>query len=172
MSKRSMIAIACAGLVLPLIGVFTPAQTPPTTRPAAEPADNSYCFVCHANYKQEFLAKSHEKVGVGCANCHGESDKHSSDENNITPPDTMYAKEKITVACMKCHPEADLIKAQKKMTEPLHASFLAGKFTDNKKWCIDCHGSHSLPVRTRQWDKISGKLIKDDGVRVVQPPKK
>jgi hypothetical protein len=33
--------------------------------------------------------------------------------------------------------------------------------------CTECHGEHSLKVRTRQWDKLTGKLIADDGVRMV-----
>jgi hypothetical protein len=27
------------------------------------------------------------------------------------------------------------------------------------KVCTDCHGSHKLKVRTRMWDKETGKLI-------------
>ena len=36
------------------------------------------------------------------------------------------------------------------------------------RWiCTDCHGQHRMKVRTRVWDKETGKLIKDDGVRMM-----
>lgn len=28
-----------------------------------------------------------------------------------------------------------------------------------KKFCVDCHGSHKLPFRNRNWDKKTGKLL-------------
>ena len=38
-----------------------------------------------------------------------------------------------------------------------------------KDTCSDCHGEeHRLKVRTRIWDKKTGKLLKDDGVRMMQ----
>ncbi|MCL4193272.1 MAG: cytochrome c family protein, partial [Thermoguttaceae bacterium] len=41
-----------------------------------EPAGNSYCYVCHANYEEEELTAIHHAVGVGCETCHGMSMKH------------------------------------------------------------------------------------------------
>ena len=57
-----------------------------------EPADNSYCIVCHLNYETEKLTTGHQIAGVGCAKCHGESEKHSGDEDGLTPPDVMFAQ--------------------------------------------------------------------------------
>ncbi len=34
--------------------------------------------------------------------------------------------------------------------------------------CTDCHGEHRLKVRTRRWDKETGKLVSDDGVRMME----
>ncbi len=35
-------------------------------------AENTACFVCHANYKPEFLANRHAMADIGCVNCHGD----------------------------------------------------------------------------------------------------
>ena len=37
--------------------------------------------------------------------------------------------------------------------------------------CTDCHGMHRMAHRTRRWDKITRKLIKDDGVRMMEERK-
>jgi hypothetical protein len=150
-------------------------EPPPTT----QPADNSYCFACHMNYQRESLAAGHQRAGVGCTRCHGESDRHSTDENNVTPPDIMFPKERLNDACLKCHaPEKLLARGDEKA----HAALLAGKGDQDppgsgatqpareigKKYCTDCHGQHALNVRTRLWDKKTGRLIADDGVRMVE----
>jgi len=129
-----------------------------------EPADNSYCCVCHINFKKEELARTHQPVGVGCENCHGPSDAHSSDEDNLTPPEKMYTKQKINSYCMTCHTKRRLAKVSD------HKPLLAGK--SKEKTCTGCHGNHRLKVRTRIWDKNSGKLISDDGVRMMYDKRK
>ena len=119
-------------------------------------ADNSFCYVCHMNYDGEELARIHEQVGVGCAKCHGPSFEHSSDENNITPPDIMFPKERVNLACMECHSK-DNIAGQ-----VAHQPFLSRSTTD-EAYCTDCHGSkHSIAVRTVRWDKTTGKLLKPE----------
>ena len=109
-------------------------------------ADNSRCYVCHINYQDDELASKHAKADIGCERCHGASNAHCSDEDNITPPDIMYPAEKINSFCKSCHPKAQL---------------------GGKKYCTDCHGEHRLSHRTRKWDKATGKLIKDDKVRMM-----
>ncbi len=109
--------------------------------------DNSRCYVCHINFDGEGLTKIHSKVGVGCEDCHGSSDAHCSDEDNITPPDRMFAKEAINSFCKGCHPDA--------------------KLKGGKKYCTDCHGKHQLEHRTRRWDKRTGELLEDDKVRML-----
>ena len=64
---------------------------------ATQPADNYYCLTCHANFTREKLAVTHAKKGVGCVTCHGESPKHSSDEDGLTPPQIMFARERINL---------------------------------------------------------------------------
>ena len=110
-------------------------------------ADNNRCYVCHINYEVDELTSIHAKAYIGCERCHGASDAHCSDEDNITPPDIMYPVEKINAFCKSCHPD--------------------GKLSGGKKYCTDCHGEHRLSHRTRKWNKATGKLIEDDNVRML-----
>lgn len=126
-----------------------------------EPADNSYCYVCHANYEEEKLTKAHQPHGVGCEKCHGESVKHSGDEDGLTPPEKMYAQADINPFCISCHEKPKLLKREE------HKVWF--KDADADDTCNDCHGEkHRLKNRTRVWDKKTGKLLKDDGVRMMQ----
>jgi hypothetical protein len=129
--------------------------------PAVDPADNSYCLVCHLNYEEEKLTKLHQPQGVGCEKCHGPSVKHSGDEDGLTPPDKLFAKEEILGFCMTCHPQEKLKK------EENHQDLFAPE-GGSKDTCTDCHGKqHRMKVRTRVWDKKTRKLLSDDGVRMM-----
>ncbi|MBN1845580.1 MAG: hypothetical protein JW810_07845 [Sedimentisphaerales bacterium] len=110
-------------------------------------ADNSRCYVCHINFDGEALTATHARGNVGCEDCHGASNAHCSDEDNITPPDRMFAKASINSFCRSCHPSA--------------------KLGAGKDYCVQCHGTHRLEHRTRTWDKQTGELIKDDKVRMT-----
>jgi len=146
-------AVALAGLML--VGCLSAFVA---RRPG--PADNAYCFVCHANYTDEPLARGHQAHGIGCERCHGPSDRHSADEDALTPPDVMFAKSAITPFCSTCHAPDHLAKY------PEHKPVLAPA-TASKLACTDCHGKHRLTVRTRRWDKHTRKLVADDGVRMM-----
>jgi hypothetical protein len=127
-----------------------------------ESADNSFCYVCHLNYEEENLVTIHQPVGVGCELCHGISDSHSEDEDNITPPDIMFPTAQIVPFCMECHSREDL------QEEDSHDELLGGD-ADADLTCMKCHGKdHHLKVRTRRWNKLTGKLIWDDGVRMME----
>jgi len=122
---------------------------------------NAFCSACHYAFDDEELALNHERVGIGCERCHGESERHRSDEANITPPEIMYPKAKINPTCMMCHPRGKIKHVS------LHASFLAGaetifdKSNGQKQYCTDCHGKdHRINVRTIQWNKATGELLK------------
>jgi len=127
--------------------------------PAGPVADNSRCHVCHVNYEGETLTLIHARADVGCQNCHGPSDAHCSDEDNITPPDTMFAQDNIKAFCMGCH-------TKDKIDIAVHNSVMAETDPD-KALCTACHGEHRLAHRTRRWDKLTRQLIKDDGVRMT-----
>jgi UDP-2,3-diacylglucosamine pyrophosphatase LpxH len=77
-----------------------------------EPADNSYCIVCHLNYETEKLSRSHQIAGVGCDKCHGASEKHSGDEDGLTAPDVIFAHEEVDKFCMTCHPKEKIAKSE------------------------------------------------------------
>jgi hypothetical protein len=126
-------------------------------KPAKPPADNSACYVCHANYQDESLVKSHLVEGTGCVQCHGESFAHRNDENNTTPPDIMFPRERIDRACtVDCHETHDA--PPKKILELFQQR--CSKDTDWESIvCTDCHGVHRLKVRTVRWDKKTGQLI-------------
>ena len=124
-----------------------------------EEVDNSRCHVCHINFAFDDLAVKHEEVNVGCETCHGPSDAHCSDEDNIIPPDIMWPLKTLNAKCMECHEQA-------KLPEEEHAELFADA-TDEKQVYTDCHGDHRLTHRTRIWNRETGELIKSDKVRML-----
>ena len=135
-------------------------ETDPSASAAAA-GINSRCHVCHVNYAAEELAVTHAKADVGCEKCHGHCNEHCSDEDNVTPPTVMFPRAKIVPACVNCHAEDKL--AGVKEHKPVLAALKKAE-----KVCTDCHGSHRLAVRTRRWNKQTGRLISDDGVRMME----
>lgn len=132
-------------------------------------ADNARCYVCHANYdfNEEPLVFGHAKASIGCVRCHGESTRHSADEDGLTPPDRMFPKAHIRFNCLGCHSWVWLVASDKSKQnrtdlpeKPNHQSVLDG--TADKKLCTDCHGDHRLGYRTREWDKRTGRLLRRD----------
>lgn len=120
-------------------------------------AENATCFVCHVNYRVEFLANRHAQAGIGCATCHGDSVAHKNDENNTTPPETMYSGDKIDSFCRGCHASHDVSpgKVVVRWIERSH-----DKSDAEKAVCTHCHGDHRMKVRTVIWDKSSGELLR------------
>jgi len=121
---------------------------------------NVFCSVCHYAFDEEELVLNHKLVSIGCERCHGESERHRSDEDNITPPEIMYPKAKINPTCMMCHPRSKISRVS------YHASFLSGaetifdKSNGQKKYCTDCHGKdHRINIRTIRWNKATGELL-------------
>jgi hypothetical protein len=132
-------------------------------------ADNTACFVCHGNYEEEQLAVIHAGEEVGCIDCHGESFAHRDDEDNVTPPDTMYWPEKIDPACQECHdthdvPAREVLQRWKERC-PEKTDF-------SKLVCTDCHGQHRLARRTVRWNKRTGELIIEKKDAPAQEAKK
>ena len=134
--------------------------------------DNSACYVCHGNYDGEELVVEHGKEGTGCMDCHGQSIDHRNDEDNITPPDKMYASGDVDKMCGRCHkehnvPAADVIaKWQRRCPTKTDPKTIV---------CTDCHGEHRLKSRSVRWDKKTGKLIirkKGERIKMAPDPKK
>jgi nitrate/TMAO reductase-like tetraheme cytochrome c subunit len=154
--------------------LHTPVE--PVDKKLYEEADNSFCFDCHVNFKTEPLAIRHMKANVGCIDCHGESLPHAEDEEHTTSPSIMYTKAEINEACSTgCHEEEDVRKnryhkawfieadAAAKAKAAALATSRPYKDTRKRKYCTDCHGTHSLDTRVRRWDKKTKKLIEKDG---------
>jgi hypothetical protein len=132
----------------------TPAKPASKTDTAAH-ADNSSCHVCHTNYKKESLATTHAQHAVGCVRCHGPSEAHRNDENNITAPDTMFPLARLDAACKHCHPLHNV------PARAVVARFLERKIATTSTEhlvCTECHGEHRLPRRSVVWDRETGKL--------------
>jgi len=137
-------------------------NNPPTTGTLV--ADNSRCFVCHVNFQEEKLTVSHAAKNVGCELCHGSSDEHCNDENNITAPDKFYTHDEVNTLCYGCHDP-------KNLNQVIHKNIIAGTF--DRKVCTDCHGEHRMFRRTRRWDGKTRKVILGKAVeseRMVKVP--
>jgi hypothetical protein len=119
-------------------------------------ADNTACYVCHANYEEEELVLIHAREEIGCIDCHGESFAHRDDEDNVTPPDTMYWPERIDPACQECHDSHD-VSAREVLSR--WKERCSEKTDPGKIVCTDCHGYHRLTRRTVRWNKKTGELI-------------
>lgn len=135
-------------------------EDPPEVDPWAAPfgpvADNLACYCCHANYEEEQFVVYHAKANVGCVKCHGQSYAHRDDENNVTPPDTMFPPETIEANCKECHETHD---APAKDVIARWQERCPKKTKPEELLCMDCHGKHRLELRTVRWDKRTGKLI-------------
>jgi hypothetical protein len=161
--KAAAVPVLIVDAGAPLLLDSLPDGKPEKTRGKAPAADNSACYCCHRNYEEEPMVQAHAKANVGCVKCHGESTAHRNDEENITPPDVIYASDQIERACQKCHeshdaPAKKVIAAwQQKCPAKTHVEDLV---------CTDCHGDHRLKVRTVRWDKHTRKLISDPKIHM------
>jgi len=118
--------------------------------------DNLACFVCHGNYEDEPLVIEHAKKAIGCVDCHGQSHDHRNDEDNITPPDKMYAPEDVDKMCGECHEKHN---AQGKEVIARWRERCPAKTDPEKIVCTDCHFQHRLKFRTVWWNKKTGELV-------------
>lgn len=95
---------------------------------------NEECFLCHLDYRPEELTLTHQKQGISCATCHGDSKGHIDDEDRKTAPDRMIARHRIGVFCRGCHSALE---------ECPHAD---PPETGPEQPCTDCHGQHKLEL--------------------------
>ena len=119
-------------------------------------AENQPCFVCHENYKTEELVERHAKARVGCILCHGESFAHRNDEDNITPPEDMFAADHVDGMCGRCHHEH---KATAREVLVRWQERCPAKTRPEEINCTDCHFAHRLAYRNVRWDKKTGELL-------------
>ena len=126
---------------------------------------NEFCAACHYAFGEEKLALTHQEAGIGCERCHGESERHRSDEDNVTPPEIMYPTDKIIPTCMMCHPRHEI-----EQVGP-HRQLLAGAKTifdsdsedaGSQMYCTTCHAKeHRINFRTIRWNKATGELLEN-----------
>jgi hypothetical protein len=133
-------------------------KLPESSDTAKLKVDNTACYVCHGYYDEEEMVIVHGKAEVSCIDCHGKSYEHRNDEDNITPPDKMYAPDGVDKMCSTCHEEHDApaVKVLARWQERC-----AEKTDPKKVICTDCHGDHRMKRRTVRWDKKTGELILD-----------
>ncbi|MFP4058494.1 MAG: family 16 glycoside hydrolase [Candidatus Brocadiia bacterium] len=96
------------------------------------PSPNTACYVCHANFQGEAISRTHQAESIGCAQCHGPSLAHRSDEDNVTAPDVMFLRGEVDPACLRCHKRHEPESEKKDGT---------GKPPPDPV-CTDCHGAH------------------------------
>lgn len=126
------------------------------TRPQAELKANDPCYVCHGNMKEDQLVFVHAAEKVSCIDCHGPSVAHRNDEDNITPPDKMFARDQIDPLCSECHSDHDV--PARKVIQRLQERGLASA-KPPEVTCTSCHFEHRLAHRVVEWDKKTGKLL-------------
>jgi len=133
-----------------------PPQKDPWDVPLGPVADNTACYCCHTNFEAEEFVVYHANANVGCVKCHGQSYAHRDDENNTTPPDTMFPPDKIEPNCRECHETHD---APAKDVITRWQERCAANAKPDELLCTDCHGQHRLKSRTVRWDKRTRQLI-------------
>ncbi|MBM3335053.1 hypothetical protein FJY63_10375 [Candidatus Sumerlaeota bacterium] len=116
--------------------------------PSPQRADNSLCYVCHADFTSEAIVVTHARRAIGCDRCHGPSDPHMSNEDNVIAPDVMFERAQVNWLCTVCH-------ARLKSS---HQTIEIGA-TDRGKVCTDCHGHHRVDQPRRRWDKRTRQLL-------------
>lgn len=118
--------------------------------------ENQACFVCHENYKGEELVQRHAKSKIGCMLCHGESLAHRNDEDNITPPEDMFAADHVDGMCGRCHHDH---RVSARQVIERWRERCPGKTNPGEINCTDCHFAHRLASRNVRWDKETGELL-------------
>lgn len=137
----------------------------------AEPADhfapNEPCYVCHGNLREDALVQKHGRKKVGCIKCHGASENHRNDEDNIIPPDKMFGGDAIDRLCRRCHKKHDV--PARKVVERLRARKLEAA-PIAELTCNACHFNHRLAHRTVRWDRTTGKVLSRAALDATNAP--
>lgn len=137
----------------------------PEQKPKPGFVANPFCYACHADFEGDTLVERHEKAGIGCERCHGESERHRSDEANITPPEIMFPRARIIPTCMMCHPRDTIkhVQSHKVILDGAATVFDEEKSEAPLTVCTDCHAkNHKMNVRITRWNKATGELLKEE----------
>jgi hypothetical protein len=119
--------------------------TSPVLRDTAGQKDNSTCLVCHLDLETEEIAAVHLKAGIVCAACHGASEVHRSDEQNIMKPEVTFGRLEIEPFCKACHPTHKSGKQYRVfVSEWTGRRRPNGRMVTSGSICMDCHGNHAV----------------------------
>ena len=108
----------------------------PVSNYAVQDMENP-CFFCHADLFFEVQDGAHEKNGVDCSSCHGESKEHNNAEDNSIKPDILINKSAAAEFCGDCHD-----KELKDFSLSTHAKGIGT--IKNIPTCLDCHNGHQF----------------------------
>ena len=97
----------------------------------------SPCFFCHADLFFEIKDGAHEKNGIDCFACHGESKEHAMAEDNRIKPDKIFNRSDAAEFCGNCHD-----KELKDYSLSTHAKGI--NKIKNVPTCMDCHKEHQF----------------------------
>jgi len=149
-------AVIATGLVLCLLACAGPpagSDSSPAS-PAAQEAGaakgpaverNAGCCMCHQPFLTEALSLSHAEHGIACADCHGPSVAHSTDERFQTPPEVTFESNAVDPFCRNCHKEHDVPPAN--VVQRWLEVRSAGEDrvpNGTPARCTVCHGRHRL----------------------------
>ncbi|MHC4214905.1 MAG: family 16 glycoside hydrolase [Planctomycetota bacterium] len=133
-------------IIFCFLSVFCLAEKPAVQASVqTESTVNSLCYVCHIDLQTEVIASVHQKKGMGCDNCHGETTNHMHDEMLMTKPDVLIGRTEVKELCGKCHKShkkpASVAAFQKKWEGRRRPN---GRVINNESICTDCHGTHNI----------------------------
>ena len=115
------------------------------TRTAME--RNADCCMCHQPFLTEPLSVRHARHDVTCADCHGASRAHSTDEKFQIPPDVVVKPNGVDPFCLRCHKEHEMKKPPRNSLAATDPKALG---TEAPHRCTSCHGRHRIArVTTR-----------------------
>jgi len=130
------VALSMLAAILAVAGLLASCRWPAGGAGPSRPGTgtlNKRCFECHIDFEGEELTLLHQKAGVGCVRCHGESQAHMADEVRATPADATFRGKSTRIFCLTCHDPVAHLKY------PAHTPEAA-----KRRSCTDCHGDHKL----------------------------
>lgn len=107
---------------------------------------NTDCGMCHMNFLDEPLSVEHARHGIACADCHGPSQAHTTDERFETPPDRVFAPGEVDGYCRKCHSgrhKAEPARLIERWLEAAGTGVVSDK-DESPGRCTACHGKHRI----------------------------
>lgn len=106
---------------------------------------NADCCMCHQPFLSEPFSVEHAEHGIACADCHGPSVDHSTDERFETPPDRMFEPAEVDDYCRECHEKhkASPAEVARRWVQVAPASQPSADGEAPFR-CTVCHGQHRL----------------------------